>query len=74
MNNRKADYLFATPSALSGIARFFDFAGTYDTYNVSATEAEADAKATYLDWICVGDALRAAYEQALEGHHELLLR
>jgi len=60
-----ADFLFATPSPTAGIARFFDFAGGYDIYNSSATEAEADSKALYTDWICVGDAFRAAFKNAL---------
>ncbi len=60
MKTCRADFLFATPSPTAGLARFFDFAGVYDEYNVSTNEAEADGKALYTDWICVGDALRTA--------------
>ena len=74
MNKKRADYLFATPSAISGIARFLDMAGFYDRYNVSSNDAEADGKATYLDWSCVGDTLRATIDKTLAEHRELLLR
>jgi hypothetical protein len=74
MNKIRADYLFATPSALSGIARFLDMAGHYDAYNVSANDAEADGKATYLDWASVGNNLRSTIEKALAEHRELQLR
>jgi hypothetical protein len=64
MKNAHPDFLFARPSAVSGVARFFDFGGFFDTYNVSADESEADAKATYVDWVCVGDSVRSAVLQA----------
>ena len=73
MNTKKADHLFASPSALSGIARFFDMAGVYDVYNGSASEADADCKAVYLDWSCVGENLREALQKALTEHREKLL-
>lgn len=60
MKTCRADFLFATPSPLAGIARFFDFAGTYDAYNLSENESEADAKAVFVDWNCVGDEVRIA--------------
>ena len=74
MNTKKADHLFASPSALSGIARFFDMAGVYDVYNGSSSEVDADCKAVYLDWSCVGDNLRAAMRKALAEHREHLLQ
>ncbi len=61
----RADFLFAQPSAIAGVARFFDFAGVFDDYNVSANEGEADLKAVYTDWVCVGDAFRTAIVKAL---------
>ena len=64
MKNAYADFLFARPSAAAGVARFFDFGGHFDAYNVSADEAEADAKAMYIDWLCVGDSVRSAVIQA----------
>jgi hypothetical protein len=55
-----SDFLVARPSAVSGVARFFDFAGAFDTYNESRTPDEADANAMYADWTVVGDAIRSA--------------
>lgn len=60
MKTYRTDFLFATSSPAAGIARFFDFAGAFDSYNVSGNEAEADAKAVFVDWNCVGDEIRAA--------------
>ena len=51
------DFLFAQPSSLSGMARTLDIVGQFDQYNASATEAIADAKASFLDWRAVGDTL-----------------
>jgi hypothetical protein len=65
MRNACADFLFARPTAASGLARFFDFGGTFDDYNVSADEADADMTAAYIDWVCVGDAVRSALTRAL---------
>lgn len=65
MKNACADFLFARPSAASGLARFFDFGGTFDTYNASADETEADSKAAYIDWSCVGESVRSALIKAL---------
>ena len=53
------DFLVARPSALSGLARIFDFGAAFDAYNVSENEADADAKAMYADWAAVGDSLRS---------------
>lgn len=53
----KTDFLFAGPSTLFGFARFLDFAGTFDRYNVSRTPGEADARAMYSDWRMVGEDL-----------------
>lgn len=58
-----SDFLFARPSVTSGLARMFDFAGSFDDYNHSATEDEADAKAIFADWAVVGDSIRSAMEQ-----------
>lgn len=46
----KTDLLVAQPSFMSGVARIFDFAGTFDDYNVSTSPAEADARAMNNDW------------------------
>jgi hypothetical protein len=60
-------YLFAHPSALAGVGRIFDFAGSFDAYNVSPTPEIADSLATFLDWRAVGSDIMdavAAHEQA----------
>jgi hypothetical protein len=54
------DFLFATPTRISGVARFFDLAGAFDAYNISETGEEADAKAMYADWAMVGEDLRCS--------------
>lgn len=56
----RTDFLFAQPSGLYGVARLFDFAGTFDRYNESSTPEEADARAMYSDWRMVGEDLLAA--------------
>lgn len=62
MSRTLATFLFATPSTLSGVARMLDFWGLYDTYNMSKTPPEADAKALYADWRTVGDNLWESYK------------
>ncbi|MBZ5526970.1 MAG: hypothetical protein LAN71_03580 [Acidobacteriia bacterium] len=59
----KSDFLIAQPSLFSGAARLFDFHGLYDEYNISQTEAQADAMATFSDWVLVGQDIREAVEQ-----------
>lgn len=53
----RPDFLFASPSWLSGASRGFDLAGLYDEYNESPTGEEADAKALFADWRVVGQSL-----------------
>jgi hypothetical protein len=65
MKNARVDFLYASPSAAAGMARFFDFGGVFDAYNVSTNEAEADLRATSVDWACVGDAFRGTLIKAL---------
>jgi hypothetical protein len=55
-------FLFARPSFVGGVARLFDFGGTLNTYNISATSEMADARAFYEDWKAIGDDMRAALE------------
>ncbi len=49
----RSTFLFARPRALHGIARLFDFFGTYDTYNTSPSPQEADLLAVLQDWLAV---------------------
>lgn len=58
----KSDFLFAQPSILFGLARFFDFAGAFDRYNNSRNESEADGKATLADWHITGIDLSLVLE------------
>ena len=55
-------FLFARPSFIGGAARLFDFAGTLNTYNMSATGELADARAFQEDWKAIGNDMRAALE------------
>jgi len=55
-------FLFARSSFLGGAARLFDFAGTLNVYNTSATGELADARAFQEDWKALGDDMRAALE------------
>jgi len=57
-----SDLLYAMPSTLSGLARTLDIGGTFDSYNVSGTETEADRLALTGDWQTVGKALAEAVE------------
>lgn len=53
-------FLFAIPTIASGLARLVDFGGTFDSYNVSETPAEADQSALARDWQAVGVDMREA--------------
>lgn len=60
MKNNRVFRLWARPSFFEGVARLLDFGGALNTYNASATEAEADEKAVRSDWETVGLDLFAA--------------
>jgi hypothetical protein len=52
--------LYSQPTILQGFARTLDIGGTFDSYNVSTTPAEADWMALASDWYAVSeDFLRA---------------
>lgn len=57
-----SDYLFASPSLVSGMARATDLWGQFDAYNESPTPELADGRATYSDWLAVGRDLFNALE------------
>ena len=57
MSRAVATFLFANPSFTSGVARLLDFNGTFDVYNRSRNEPEADSRATLCDWTIVGNDL-----------------
>jgi hypothetical protein len=52
------DFLVGRPSYLEGAARLFDFGGSLDTYNVSRTPQEADARALRSDFAIIGNDLQ----------------
>ena len=68
MSEIVSDYLFALPRPLFGIARFFDFGGTFDEYNISSTGEEADMKALLSDWAVIGQDLMKAAGKEMENN------
>ncbi len=62
----KTDFLVGSGSFLIGTARLLDFYGQFDEYNVSPSEAEADAMAMFSDWLIVGQDIQDALEQVDE--------
>ena len=60
----RADFLLAQPGAISGMGRALDLGGTFDDYNQSSSEREADLRASYVDWQIVGNDLRSAINMA----------
>lgn len=63
MRSAKSGFLYAMPSFISGAARALDLYGTFDKYNSSATEREADSKAIWADWSIVGYDIFGAMKQ-----------
>jgi hypothetical protein len=54
MRHHFADFLFAQPSFMEGMARILDFRGALNKYNASPNEAIADSTAMSMDWAAVG--------------------
>ncbi len=54
--------LFAVPSYMSGAARVLDLGGTFDVYNISPSEEEADVRALQSDWRAVGCDMQQAID------------
>ena len=59
-----SEFLFARPGVSGGVARFLDFAGSFDRYNESPTEDEADEIAAQIDWQAVGQDIWSAIQVA----------
>lgn len=61
----RTDFLFATPSFLTGAGRTLDLFGGLDhvSYNYSQTPAEADQRALESDWEVVWGDFRAAVDK-----------
>lgn len=66
MKSAKSGFLYATPSFVSGAARALDLYGTFDRYNSSASEREADLKAMWADWSIVGYDIFGAMKQVAD--------
>ncbi len=62
--------LFARPSFMSGLARLFDFWGTFNDYNRSSDTHTADTRAIGSDWRAVGNDIRAAMRHYEDLYHE----
>ena len=56
------DMLFARPSFASGAARVLDLGGTFDDYNRSRSEDDADMRALQGDWAAVGSDMHAVID------------
>jgi len=61
-----SDFLFATPSLTSGVAKVVDLWGCFEDFNDSPTGMIADARALYSDWRMVGEDLIAAMNEEME--------
>ena len=59
----QSDYLFARPSFIEGFGRIIDLSGSLNTYNVSRTGDEADARAIFEDWNAIGHYVVVSLEQ-----------
>ena len=62
-NGYKTDFLFATPSLLSGAARTLDMFAVFDEYNTSDNFEEADRRAIESDWGVVGQDMAAVIQK-----------
>jgi len=62
------DFLFARPSFVSGAARVLDLCGTFDAYNGSASEEEADQLALATDWAVVGKDMSTVIERVQQAY------
>lgn len=56
-------FLFSRPSFLGGVARLFDFSGTLNVYNTSASGEVEDLRAFNEDWKAIGDDMREAIDE-----------
>ena len=62
----RSDFLFATPSFLTGAGRALDLFASLEaySYNMSHTPEEADTRAIASDWCVVGSDLSKAIAKA----------
>lgn len=62
-------YLYASPNFWSGVSRILDLGNTYDQYNHSQTEKEADSVGIFMDWDAVGQDLWVSCQYEDAGFH-----
>jgi hypothetical protein len=64
----RSDFLFASPSFMTGIARSLDLGATLSghSYNLSVGPIEADLRALLSDWNLVGHDLQSAIDAYTE--------
>lgn len=58
-----SDFLFATPTFISGMGAVIDLGGTMARFNESTSPEEADYLAIANDWAMVGRDMRYAMNQ-----------
>lgn len=69
MNNNDqftTDFLFTTPTYLTGASNVFNLAGNFYRYNGSESSQEADCKAIKNDFDVIGQDLNIATEKSLK--------
>ena len=59
------DFLFATPTFISGFGAVIDLGGTMVKFNESSSPEEADYLALANDWAMVGHDIRNAMSQVV---------
>lgn len=57
------DFLFATPTFISGFGAVIDWGGTMVRFNESPSPEEADYLALANDWVTVGKDIHSAMTQ-----------
>lgn len=62
----RTDFLFPTPSFLTGAGSVLNIAGNYFDFNYSSTDKEADNKAIVSDWSVIGEDILLAETQFKE--------
>jgi len=63
----QTDFLVASPSFWSGMARVLDLGCTLPSYHMSETPEEADSRAIASDWANVGKDILAAMKEFANG-------
>ncbi len=62
MGHVSSDCLIAQPRWMHGRARFFDWGGYFASFNRSASESEADARALCSAWRIIGEDIMSAMQ------------